>query len=106
MTETNRDELYAMVYETVRDIPEGNVATYGQIAKLMGLPRHARHVGFALANLSNNHNVPWHRVVNARGQLHQRRNSTTTQRQLLVGEGITFTTIGNVNLKKHQWSQV
>lgn len=104
MAETNRTELYALVYETVREIPTGKVATYGQIARLIGLPRHARHVGFALANLSKGHNVPWHRVVNARGQLHQQRGNSVRQQQLLTAEGITLTPSGNVNLKHYQWS--
>lgn len=104
MAETNRTELYALVYETVREIPTGKVATYGQIARLIGLPRHARHVGFALAHVSEGNNVPWHRVVNARGQLHQQRGNPARQQQLLTAEGITLTPSGNVNLKHYQWS--
>lgn len=104
MAETNRQQLYAMVYETVCEIPAGKVATYGQIAQLMGLPRHARHVGFALSHLTADSNVPWHRVINAKGQLHPRPHRTgVSQRQLLQDEGIVFDQRGGVSLKRYQW---
>ncbi len=106
MAETNRNELYALIYEAVREIPAGSVATYGQIARLVGLPRHARHVGRALAQLDSDSTVPWHRVVNARGQLHQRHGETSRQAQLLLAEGVQTTAANRVSLKHYQWSQL
>lgn len=104
MAETNKQLLYALVYETVNDIPPGKVATYGQIAKLIGLPRHARHVGFALSNLDADSTVPWHRVVNAQGRTHPRHGGKPSfQRQLLESEGIVFTDSGRIPLKVYQW---
>ncbi len=104
MAETQKQQLYALVYETVRDIPSGKVATYGQIARLLGLPNHARHVGFALANLASDSTVPWHRVVNAQGKTHLRHGGKAScQRQLLEAEGIVFCDNEKIALKKFQW---
>lgn len=61
------------LYQLVRRIPKGEVATYGQLAKLIGKPRHARHVGNALANTPASVKIPWHRVVNAQGRISLRR---------------------------------
>ncbi|MFT5397188.1 MAG: methylated-DNA-protein-cysteine methyltransferase-like protein, partial [Gammaproteobacteria bacterium] len=60
------------IYTMVSRIPIGHVATYGQIAKLIGYPRHARQVGFALAALENGSSVPWHRVINTKGKISPR----------------------------------
>ena len=53
-------------------IPEGKVATYGQIAKLVGYPNHSRYIGRALSQLENGSKTPWHRVVNAKGKISPR----------------------------------
>ena len=86
-------------------IPEGKVATYGQIAKLLGYPRHARQVGYALASLNDNKEIPWHRVVNAKGQISPRSEAgyDDYQRILLEEEGITFNDNGIISLKEFQW---
>jgi O-6-methylguanine DNA methyltransferase len=57
------------IYDVVRRIPKGRVATYGQVAALAGLPRHARQVGYALHVLPESSKVPWHRVINAKGEV-------------------------------------
>lgn len=104
MPETQRDQLYATIYEVVNDIPAGKVATYGQIAQLIGLPRHARHVGFALANLAPDSSIPWHRVVNAQGKTHPKHGrSVSFQKDRLSEEGITFNSSQRIDLKKFQW---
>lgn len=89
----------------VRQIPEGRVATYGQIARLCGFPRHARQVGYALAALPQGSDVPWHRVINGRGEISERRmpGADEYQRILLQDEGVEFGLHGRVNLKKYQW---
>ncbi|MCG8380208.1 MAG: MGMT family protein, partial [Proteobacteria bacterium] len=60
------------IYDVVCRIPEGKVATYGQIAKLIGYPNHSRYIGRVLSQLENNSNVPWHRVVNTKGKISPR----------------------------------
>ncbi|PID66323.1 MAG: methyltransferase [Gammaproteobacteria bacterium] len=104
MAQTNQQALYALVYEIVLQIPAGRVATYGQIAQLLGLPRHARHVGFALSRLDPDSRVPWHRVVNFQGKTHPRHAGRTSfQKECLAAEGVVFNQSGNVSLKTYQW---
>lgn len=90
----------------VREIPEGRVATYGQIARLIARPRYSRHVGYALAALPENHDVPWHRVVNARGEISSRAKAgyEDYQRILLEEEGVEFSLNGRIILSAFQWS--
>ena len=61
-------DAYSRIYGVVREIPEGRVATYGQVAALAGPPGHARQVGYALHAI-NDDGVPWHRVINAKGEI-------------------------------------
>jgi methylated-DNA-protein-cysteine methyltransferase-like protein len=97
---------YRRIYEMVRRIPRGRVATYGQIAELAGLEGHARQVGYALAALPASIRIPWHRVINAKGEVSTRGggDSHELQRNLLEGEGIRFDDRGRINLKKHRWN--
>jgi methylated-DNA-protein-cysteine methyltransferase-like protein len=86
----------------VRRIPRGHVATYGQIAALLGRPRAARAVGHAMHECPLD--VPWHRVVNASGGISRRArmDSMLTQRLLLVREGVALRN-GRVSLSRHRW---
>ena len=98
----------AEVYALVRCIPRGRVASYGQLAALIGFPRHARHVGNALANLPDGVKAPWHRVVNAQGEISMRRRnwqrgSDDLQRILLEAERVVFSPAGKIDLKKYGW---
>lgn len=96
----------ARIYAVIRQIPAGSVATYGDIANLAGLPRHARLVGYALNALSEGSDVPWYRVVNSQGQLSLAKLSPTgaaEQQKCLVQEGVEFTSQGRVMLKKYRW---
>jgi methylated-DNA-protein-cysteine methyltransferase-like protein len=61
--------LKQIIWQTVAAIPEGQVATYGQIARLSGYPGHARYVGATLRQLPAETSLPWHRGVNARGEI-------------------------------------
>ena len=99
MGKLNEDFLY-QVYAIVEEIPEGKVATYGQIAKLSGYDKNSRLVGKALAHAEIYGNYPCHRVVNHQGRLTP---GWKEQRELLQHEGITFKENGCVDLKKHQW---
>jgi methylated-DNA-protein-cysteine methyltransferase-like protein len=84
------------------------VATYGQIAELAGLEGHARQVGYALHNLPARSNVPWHRVVNAKGEISARSggDSHELQRMLLEAEGVEFDAKGRMDLKRYRWKSV
>jgi methylated-DNA-protein-cysteine methyltransferase related protein len=97
---------YARIYAAVRRVPRGRVATYGQVARLAGLPGRARLVGRALGELSEGAGVPWHRVVNASGGISPRGEpvSTKVQRRRLEREGVRFTPAGRVLMKSHQWA--
>jgi len=95
--------LYEKIYEIAQQIPEGRVATYGQIAKMAGIPRGARQVGYAMAALGRGRprpEVPWHRVVNAKGE------SSIGGDQIprLEAEGIIFDERGRIDLKRFGWS--
>ena len=93
---------YELIWKWVRKIPRGRVATYGQIASLAGLEGHARQVGYALHNLPARSNVPWHRVVNARGEISPRSagDSHELQRLLLEAEGVEMDLRGRIDLKR------
>ena len=95
----------ARIYAAVRRIPVGRVATYGQIAELAGLRGQARLVGYALAALDIDTDVPWHRVVNARGaiSLPARDHGALMQRARLEAEGIVFRD-GRIALADWQWT--
>ncbi len=97
---------YARIYAVVRKIPRGHVATYGQVARLAGLPGHARQVGYAMAAVKPGVRVPWHRVINAQGAVSPRRagpGAGVRQRQLLEREGIEFNLRGRVSLSRFGW---
>jgi methylated-DNA-protein-cysteine methyltransferase-like protein len=85
-------------YDTVRKVPRGRVASYGQIAELAGLEGHARQVGYALHALPAKSGVPWHRIVNAKGEISPRSagDSHELQRMLLEAEGVKFDGKGRV----------
>jgi methylated-DNA-protein-cysteine methyltransferase-like protein len=93
------------IYSAVRRIPRGRVSTYGTIATLAGLDGHARQVGYALHDLPANSSVPWHRVINAKGEISARSggDSHELQRMLLEAEGIEFDLAGRVELARFAW---
>lgn len=94
--------FHRAVSRLVKEIPRGQVATYGQIAAILGYPRAARAVGYAMRHCALG--VPWHRVVNARGGISLRANiaSMLTQRMLLEQEGVPVRR-GRVRLDRHRW---
>ena len=99
---------YELIWRVVRKVPRGRVATYGQIAEIAGLEGHARQVGYALHNLPSGSNVPWHRVVNAKGEISARTggDSHELQRMLLEAEGVEFDAKGRMDLKRYRWKSV
>ena len=86
-------DSYKPIYAVVSRIPRGRVATYGQVARLAGLPGQARLVGYALSAVGVHSGIPWHRVVNAQGRISLRRGGSpggTVQRLRLQREGVRF----------------
>ncbi|MCP4006926.1 MAG: methyltransferase [bacterium] len=95
---------YDKIYAVVRKIPHGRVATYGQVARLAGLGRAARQVGYALHALVDE-SLPWQRVINSKGEISLRalEGPEEAQRRLLEDEGIDFDLRGRVDLSRYQW---
>ncbi len=94
--------LYEEIYAVVCQIPPGKVATYGQIARIVGRCT-PRMVGYAMAGTPDNSGVPWQRVINSQGKISERAGAGK-QRQLLEGEGIIFDAKDRIDLKKYGWS--
>ncbi|HHW49037.1 MAG TPA: MGMT family protein [Clostridiaceae bacterium] len=95
--------FFEKVYEVVKRIPKGKVATYGQIARIIGEPRKAKIVGWALHSNPYKGIVPCHRVVNRNGELSGgfAFGGMEIQRKLLEDEGIIFDESGRINLRKY-----
>jgi methylated-DNA-protein-cysteine methyltransferase-like protein len=98
-------ETYSRIYDAVKRIPCGKVATYGQIAEVAGLAGQARLVGYALFSLPEGQNIPWHRVINAKGEISSLPDPDwrNIQKGLLEAEGIRFNEKGRIDLKQVQW---
>jgi len=81
---------YIRIWNTTRRIPHGSVSTYGAIAALAGFAGQGRLAGYALHNLPPGLDVPWQRVINARGMISLPGKAGTRQRTLLENEGVVF----------------
>ncbi len=92
------------IWATICDIPEGFVASYGQIAEIAGIPRGARQVGYALRNLPQNSKVPWYRVIQASGKIAFRSGSDAfnEQSKRLMREDVAILN-GRIDMKKYRW---
>lgn len=100
--ESTRDRIL----DVVRRVPVGRVATYGQIAALAGLPGRARQTGYALRALDGETDVPWHRIVNARGAItfsDSRGGHDQIQRVMLEAEGVAFSPAGRIDMDRFAW---
>ena len=101
----SENELHRQILEVIALIPYGKVATYGQIAKLAGLPKHARLVGYVLKHLDVESQIPWFRVINSQGKLSVTRINEfgqNIQQNLLESEGV-YLLNHKVNLKLFGW---
>jgi len=96
--------LYERIYAVVRQIPSGRVATYGQVAGIVGACS-AQMVGFAMAALRADTDVPWQRVINAQGKISLRAGGFggTLQRQLLEEESVVFDDEGRTDFDQFGW---
>jgi methylated-DNA-protein-cysteine methyltransferase-like protein len=113
LIEAGQRGVFARIWEVVTRIPRGRVATYGQIARMTGLPGGARTVGWAMRALPDGvrvggRTVPWHRVINARGRISPRRDARggdglARQSAALRREGIAVTPDGAIDLDGHLW---
>lgn len=102
------NEAAAAICAVIRRIPKGWVATYGQVAAMAGLPRRARLVGHLLQHLDLAADIPWHRVVNAKGEVSyspSRNGSDAFQQRLLEEEGIEFDERNRCNLRRFRWPE-
>jgi methylated-DNA-protein-cysteine methyltransferase-like protein len=102
MTTPAEQALYERIYLVVRQIPRGRLASYGDVAAVVGGGCDARTVGYALGDLPASHAepVPWQRVVNREGAISTR---GLEQRQLLEEEGVTFDAQGRAPMARYRW---
>lgn len=91
------------IYAVVRQIPEGKVASYGQIARIVGRGIGARQVGYAMAALRSGSDVPWQRVINSKGMISLPGVGGAIQKKLLLEEGVEFNDKDRVNLDRFGW---
>ncbi len=96
--------VYERIYFVIRQIPHGKVATYGQIAMIVGACS-PRMVGYALAALKSGSGIPWQRVINSQGKISLRIDGieNNLQQQLLEAEGVTFDEKGKTDLQQFGW---
>jgi methylated-DNA-protein-cysteine methyltransferase-like protein len=102
------NEAAAAICAVIRRIPKGWVATYGQVAAMAGLPRRARLVGHVLRHLDPATDIPWHRVVNAKGEVSytlSRHGSDVVQQRLLEEEGVEFDDRNRFDLERFRWPE-
>ncbi len=102
---TNEKGFFERVYEIVARIPEGKVATYGGIGKLLGYSRGARVVGWAMRSAPEGFSLPCHRVVRVTGELCPCHvfGDIEIQRSMLKSEGISFRDDGTIDMERHLW---
>ena len=106
MAESIVKELAPMIFQVIAQIPYGRVASYGQIARLAGIPKHSRLVGYVLKHMDADSSLPWYRVINSQGKISLSKlndQGQNIQDQLLLAEGILV--IGDkVKMKEFQWN--
>ena len=104
MQRSKTSESYQIIWDTVRQIPKGKVATYGEVAKVSGLMGYARLAGYALHNTPSGLKIPWHRVINSQGRISFPRSSHhyLLQKKLLEKEGIEFKK-GKIDFSTYGW---
>ncbi|MTD27088.1 MGMT family protein [Erwinia sorbitola] len=97
------DTFQQRVYQIVAAVPYGFVTTYGEIAQLAGSPRAARQVGGVLKRLPAGSKLPWHRVINRKGEISLAGDDLGRQRSALLKEGIQVSPEGKIDLTRYRW---
>lgn len=93
------------VIEIIKEIPEGKVMSYGQIASIAGSKRGARQVSRILHSMSKKYELPWHRVLNKQGKIVIKgEEGARTQRYMLEAEGVSVSESGTIDLRKYQYN--
>jgi methylated-DNA-protein-cysteine methyltransferase-like protein len=102
MAELAERELYERIYQIVRQVPPGTVATYGDVAAIVGAGCDARTVGYALNEIPKRESgtIPWQRIINSSGGISTR---GQRQRELLEAEGVIFDARGRVDMARFRW---
>ena len=102
---SEKTNLYDRIFEVVRLVPAGSVATYGQIANIVGCS--PRVVGYAMHSVSVKDDVPWQRVINSKGKISfpEGTEGFDEQKAILEAEGIVFDKMGKIDLKKFGWDK-
>ena len=103
----SENNLFERILAIIKQIPKGKIATYGQIATMVGI-QNPRLVGFALASQKEDTEVPWFRIINSKGKISfpEESDSFKIQYSLLKNEGIIFDAKNQVNLNIYRWSEV
>ena len=97
--------IYKQIYEIIRLIPSGKVATYGQISEIVGCCT-ARMVGYAVSSIPLSSVIPWQRVINYKGEISLRSSGSggeLVQKKLLESEGVKFDQSGRTDLEQYRW---
>lgn len=97
------EEFTKRCVEAIMAIPEGKVMTYGGIARFCDHPRAARQVARILYSMSKKYELPWHRVINSKGEISLKGEGLERQIELLKKENIQVSATGKVDLKKYQY---
>ncbi|MFT5881385.1 MAG: methylated-DNA-protein-cysteine methyltransferase-like protein [Moritella sp.] len=95
--------LAEQVFALVHRIPVGKVATYGDIARLAGMSTYSRHVGRVLSSLPTDSQLPWHRIINSKGEILLQGERGEYQKQRLLAEGIVVSAQGKISLKQYRY---
>ena len=99
----NMNEFSTQIYTQLQQVPEGSVTTYGDLAKMIGYPSHARQVGYVLKHLPSESILPWHRVINAQGRLSLIGDRGLRQKERLLTEKIEISEDGRIALRHYRW---
>ena len=97
------NRLFARIYEIVRQVPPSRVASYGQIAEIVGAGCDARMVGYAMAGTPEGGDVPWQRIVNRQGKISLPGKGGEIQRMRLEAEGVEFDARGRIDMERFGW---
>jgi methylated-DNA-protein-cysteine methyltransferase related protein len=100
------EELAVMILNVVAIVPYGKVVSYGQVAAMAGLPKHARLVGRVLSRMDEDSEIPWHRVINSQGRISLSRlddHGYNVQQAKLLSEGVAIVN-GKVSFKAFGWT--